>query len=170
MPCAVELGKRKAAKAAEAKAKRERAKTRAQREALKTIPQLTKEAQRAFNAWVRLRDQGLPCVSCGSTEAGGSLTGGYWDCGHYRSVGACPELRFEPLNAHRQCKRCNQHQSGNVVEYRLRLIQRIGLAAVEWLEGPHEARRYSRDELRKIRDTYRAKARELRKAKTRRAA
>lgn len=83
--------------------------------------------------------------------------------GHYRSVGACPELRFEPLNIHRQCVKCNRNLSGNAVEYRIRLVQRIGAETVAWLEGPHEPRKYTVDEIKTIKAEYRAKTRELKK-------
>jgi hypothetical protein len=43
------------------------------------------------------------------------------------------------------------------VLYRAELIRRIGLAGVERLEGPHPTRKYTVDDLREIRDTYRAK-------------
>ena len=83
--------------------------------------------------------------------------------GHYRSVGACPELRFEPLNIHRQCVKCNRNLSGNAVEYRIRLVLRIGAETVAWLEGPHEPRKYTVEEIKTIKAEYRAKTRELKK-------
>jgi hypothetical protein len=39
--------------------------------------------------------------------------------------------------------------------YRAELIRRVGLAEVERLEGPHPPRKYTVDDLREIRDTYR---------------
>ncbi len=64
------------------------------------------EAQKAFNAYIRARDAALPCISCGETNPP-DLHGGQWDCGHFKTVGAYPELRFEERNAHKQCKSCN---------------------------------------------------------------
>ncbi len=92
------------------------------------------------------------CISCGKYEheishSGG---GGLWDCGHYRSVGSAPELRFEPLNAHKQCKKCNQFLSGNHVEYRFGLARRLSSDQLEWLEGPHKPKRYKVDELKEL--------------------
>ena len=135
------------------------------REALKTRGDYQREAQQAFNAYIRERDHGQPCISCGTTE--GWDRSNYWDCGHYRSTGANPELRFVEMNAAAQCKRCNQHLSGNVVNYRIGLRQRIGDEKLEWLEGPHPATNYSRDDLKAIRDEYRAKARELKRQRQR---
>jgi hypothetical protein len=142
-------------------AKRSRRQLREGRARLKTRGDWTGEAQRAFNQFVRLRDKDRECISCGVMNPPERF-GGAWDCGHYRSVGAAPELRFEELNAHKQCKACNAGASkyarkGVTVtaEYRERLIQRIGLWPVGWLEGPHEPKKYTIDDLRAIRDKYR---------------
>ena len=91
------------------------------------------------------------------------MTGSRWDAGHYRSVGACPELRFEPLNIHRQCVKCNRNLSGNAVEYRIRLVQRIGAEKVAWLEGLHAPCKYNVDEIKAIKAKYRAMTKELKK-------
>lgn len=114
-----------------------------------------KKAQVAFNAYIRARDAGKPCISSGRP-----LVGKY-DAGHYRSVGAHPELRFCELNCHGQSVADNQHKSGNLVEYRINLINRIGLDAVEWLEGPHEPKKYTIEELKAIEKEYREKLNKL---------
>jgi hypothetical protein len=114
-----------------AAARRERREYRA---ATETPAQARQKAQAAFNAWVRTRDAGLPCISCGHPNDGTRK----WNAGHYRPAGTNPALRFEPLNVHGQCERCNSYLSGNLADYRIGLIKRIGLEAVEWLEGPHE--------------------------------
>lgn len=157
-PCTVKLAKQKE-RAAEEAAKADRRATRAQREALKPRAKWLREAQDAFNACIRARDFDERCISCGKLAA----AWGSWDAGHYLTVGARPELRFNEDNVHRQCVRCNQHLHGNLVLYRIGLIARRGLAVVEALEGPHPPAKYTVDDLRRIRDTYRAKARELAK-------
>ena len=131
--------------------------TREARERLKTRREWLKEAQAAFNRWVRARDHGKPCISCGRHHQGA------WDAGHYRSVGAAPALRFHPDNCHRQCVPCNQHKSGNVIEYRMGLIDRVGVRVVEWLEGPHELPKWDIDDLKWIKTEYARMARELEK-------
>ncbi|MNJ66726.1 Bacteriophage Lambda NinG protein [compost metagenome] len=121
-----------------------------------------REAQVLFNEFIRLRDAGQPCISCDSLPSDHDLiTGSRWDAGHYRSVGACPELRFEPLNVHRQCVKCNRNLSGNAVEYRIRLVQRIGADRVAFLEGPHQPRKYTIEDLKAIKAEYRAKIKQL---------
>lgn len=134
------------------------------KEKLKTRADHLREAQAAVNEYVRLRDAHLPCISCDSTPNDNDLmTGSRWDAGHYRSVGACPELRFEPLNIHRQCVKCNRNLSGNAVEYRIRLVHRIGAEKVAWLEGLHPACKYTVDEIKVIKAKYRTKTKELKK-------
>ncbi|MGL5156261.1 MAG: recombination protein NinG [Aeromonas veronii] len=112
-------------------------------------------AQQAFNAWVRERDYFEPCISCGSPYRDD------WQAGHYRTVGANPELRFDPDNCHKQCGVCNERLDGNVAEYRRNLIGRIGMDRVELLEGPHKACHYTRDEIEDLISHYRAERRRL---------
>ena len=73
------------------------------------------------------------------------------DCGHYRTVGAMPMLRFHPDNAAAQCVRCNRDLSGNAVEFRRGLLARIGQARLAFIEGPHPPAHWTRDDLREIR-------------------
>ena len=143
----------------------ERREIKVRKEKLKSRADHMRETQVVFNEFIRLRDAAHPCISCDSVSTDdGLITGSRWDAGHYRSVGSCPELRFEPLNVHRQCVRCNRNLSGNAVEYRIRLVQRIGAEKLDWLEGPHEAQRYNVEELKAIKAKYRAMTRELKRA------
>lgn len=147
------------------RAEKQRKLVREKREGLKRLrsrSDWTKIAQREFNRFIKARDDGLPCVSCGLTEHGTAyvcIDG--WVASHYRSVGACPELRFEETNVHRACVRCNSHLSGNIVEYRVGLLARIGPDKLAWLEGPHEPKRYTVEQLAGIAATYRAKKRNI---------
>lgn len=162
--CAVVIIRQRQEKQRKSFAQRERREIKVRKEKLKSRADHLREAQAAVNEYVRLRDAHLPCISCDSMPNDNDLmTGSRWDAGHYRSVGACPELRFEPLNIHRQCVKCNRNLSGNAVEYRIRLVQRIGVETVAWLEGPHEPRKYTVEEIKNIKAEYRAKTRELKK-------
>ncbi len=162
--CAIAYGKSEKGRAIAGKALAEvgRRQIKVRKEKLKSRADHLREAQAAVNEYVRLRDANLPCISCDSTPNDNDLmTGSRWDAGHYRSVGACPELRFEPLNIHRQCVKCNRNLSGNTVEYRIRLVQRIGADKVAWLEGLHPPCKYTVDEIKAIKVEYRAKTRKL---------
>ncbi|MGL5669077.1 MAG: recombination protein NinG [Shewanella sp.] len=134
------------------------------KESLKTIPTLTREAQAAFNAYIRYRDADKPCISCGCVLGGNSSTGGDFDAGHYLSRGAHPELRFNEDNCHGQCKRCNRYMSGNVANFRLGLIERIGIERVDRLEGNHYLEKRTADGLREIKALYKEKLKELKTA------
>lgn len=152
------------AKAERMAAKVERAETRRRKEAMKTVPQLIREAQQAFNAWVRARDAEQPCISCCAPppDLSGLHTGR--DAGHYRSTGSASHLRFHEDNCHAQCVKCNQWGAGMAVDYRIRLLVRIGAQRVEALERDNKPHKWTHDELRGIRDHYRAALRELQRA------
>ncbi len=152
-----EKAKRAEAKRARAAAKVERASIRARKEAIKTIPALIKEAQKAFNSWVRARDSSRPCISCDAPPPDLSGLHAGRDAGHYRSTGSASHLRFHPDNCHAQCVKCNQWGAGMAVDYRIRLLRRIGLERVEALEADNAPRKWTREELISIRDKYRAK-------------
>ena len=156
--CALIDGPRHAPKARKALDQIERAEIKVRKEKLKSRADHLKDTQQAFNAWIRARDAGQPCISCGTTADV------QYCAGHYRTTAAAPELRFEPLNVNLQCNRnCNMGKSGNLLGYRPGLIKKIGIEAVEWLEGPHEAKKYTVEELKAMTAEYRAKTRELKK-------
>ena len=145
-------------KARKSLAQVERREIKVRKEKLKSRADHLKDTQQAFNAWIRARDAGQPCISCGTTADV------QYCAGHYRTTAAAPELRFEPLNVNLQCNRnCNMGKSGNLLGYRPGLIKKIGVEAVEWLEGPHEAKKYTVEELKAMTADYRAKTRELKK-------
>jgi hypothetical protein len=140
----------------------EREQIRARKESIKTIPQLIKEAQFAFNAFIRARDRVRPCICCGRTEQMGyGLSSHGWDCGHYRSTGSASHLRFNEDNAHRQLVICNRYGAGRAVDYRLGLIQRIGLERVEALESDKSVHKWTAESLRAIKAIYKTKLKEL---------
>lgn len=150
----------KAEKVAKVKDKRE---TKVKLDAMRTKPQLTRLAQTAFNSFVRARDAGKPCISCG-VPLPATAVGGAFDCGHYRSVGSAVHMRFVEDNAHGQCKHCNRHLAGNHVAYRAGLIERIGERAVDLIEADNTLRKYSREGLEEMARHYKVEARKLKAA------
>lgn len=125
--------------------------------AVKPLSYFAKQAQQAFNEYIRTRDARDACVSCGRFHEG------QYHAGHYLTVGANPELRFNEDNCHRQCAPCNNHLSGNIEKYTPNLIAKIGQVRFDSLLGPHEITNYRRDDYIRIRDEYRAKTRALKK-------
>lgn len=158
--CAIAHGQSEKGRAIAGKALAEvgRREIKARKEKLKSRADHMRDTQKAFNAWVRERDAQLPCISCGRHHQG------KYDAGHYRTVKSNPALRFEPLNCHKQCVPCNQHLSGNIVNYRIELVKRVGIDLVDWLEGPHEAKRYTVEQLKAMTAEYRAKTKELKRS------
>jgi len=150
---AQEQRKRKADREAEESRKR----LRERKAALKTRSQWAREAQKEFNAYIRERDRALPCISCGRHHQG------QWHAGHYRSVGAAPELRFNTLNVHKQCAPCNVHLSSNAVNYRIGLVDRVGIDAVLALESEAGPKRFSIDYLRRMKSVFGRRARHQRR-------
>lgn len=156
--CAIHKIAHDKAKKAEKAASEQRIALRKAKERIKSRGEWTEDAQTAFNAFIRSRDSGLPCVSCGRHHQG------QYHAGHYRTVGANPELRFCELNVHKQCAPCNDHLHGNLINYRIELIKRIGQDKVDWLEGPHEPKHYSIDDLKEIKAEYKRLLKEISKA------
>lgn len=113
--------------------------------------------QRVFNDYIRARDRGNGCISCGINNAVS------FHAGHFRTTKAASQLRFNEDNVHLQCSACNVHKSGDIGPYRLNLIKKIGLERVIALESNHEEHRYTREELDGIRTLYRKKLRDIEK-------
>jgi len=153
--CAKILGKKAAERTRKAFDKAQRKAHREAKQRIKTKSEHLKECQHVFNKFIRLRDEKSPCISCGRFHSG------QYHAGHYRSIGACRELRFCEDNVHKQCAPCNSHKSGNAIEYRISLIKKIGLDRVEWLEGKHEPKKYTIDQIKEIKAEYRRKCKEL---------
>jgi hypothetical protein len=108
-----------------------------------TLPKLKKKAQDKFNAWIRNRDRELGCISCGNPI---DHAGHYFSSGHYSA------LTMDEMNVHAQCLRCNNFLHGNLIKYRMGLIQRYGEDYVNELEGKsiNAVKKWSRQELEEI--------------------
>lgn len=160
-----ELAKLELARAAAAKRakKAERIQDAGKREAFKRRGVLIAEVQKWFNLVVRLEDAALPCISCGKFIADNGRPGGVWDAGHYLARAQSPHLRFDRRNVHKQCKGCNRPGGCTRAAFRAGLVDRIGLAAVEALESDQTVQKWSKDELRAMRDYYRQRAGQLKK-------
>lgn len=158
--CAVVLLRDRQARARKALEQIDRREIKVRKEKLKSKGDHMRDAQVAFNSYIRARDQaaGRACISSGRPL---DWSGNQTDAGHYRSVGAAPHLRFDERNCHAQSKQDNRFLSGNAVDYRVGLIARIGLAEVEALEADQSVRKYTIEDLKAITATYRAKTREL---------
>jgi len=160
--CAIKDAPANREKAHKALADVGRREIKVRKEKLKSRGDHVRECQQAFNEFIRWRDQvaGHSCISSGRPL---DWSGNAVDAGHYRSVGSAPHLRFDERNCHAQSKADNRFLSGNAVDYRIGLIERIGLEAVEALEADQSVRKYTVDQLQEIKAKYRALTRELKK-------
>ena len=127
------------------------------KEKVKTLSEWKKDAQFWFNKFIRLRDAGKPCVSCDKPDNGEHQR----HASHYRSVGACSSMRYHEENVWASCSVCNNHLSGNLAEYRIRLIKKLGLERVEWIESQPKSYKWTVEELKELIATYKEKVKPL---------
>lgn len=144
--CALVKGDENADKKKEQLKKTEWTKEKAERkEKLMTHKDYLKILQTVFNAYIRLRDKNLPCISCGTTAAI------QYHAGHYFSSGGHPNLRFAETNVHKQCVQCNNYLHGNLINYRPALEQKIGSTEYEALCNNRDIpRKYSINEIKEL--------------------
>ena len=123
---------------------------------LMTVQDYVKLAQQVFNKFIRLRDAGNVCISCGNK------LGEKFDCGHFYSAGGHWSVRFDERNCSAQCVNCNQHKHGNLIAYRENLLKKIGIEEFENLSAEAtKTRKFTIDELKEIISTYKKKCKEL---------
>jgi len=149
--CAIEYTKKQ-------KAKNWKKEKKILKEKLKTKSDYEKELEKIFNAWIRERDKALPCISCNAPAGTYKPT-----AGHYFPAGTYKNIRFNEDNVHGQCWfNCNKNKHGNLQEYRIGLIRRIGLQKVEALERRRlEPSKYSIPELIEMKVVYKQKLKAL---------
>ena len=123
---------------------------------LETKSEVLKAAQIVFNTYIRLRDKNKNCISCDK-----KLVGKY-DAGHFFSVGAYPNLRFNENNVHGQCVHCNRDKHGNVKEYDLRLQNLLSKEEYsELLESRNKPLKLTLDDVKELIAIYKQKIKEL---------
>jgi hypothetical protein len=122
---------------------------------LMTIQDYIKLAQQVFNKYIRLRDKGNVCISCQKKPL-------KENAGHYFNANNHWNVRFNELNVHLQCEHCNTYLSGNLIEYRKGLIDKIGIEQLTLLElEAKKTRKFTKDELMQIINIYKKKIKEL---------
>lgn len=162
IPCAIQYGSSQLAKRQAKEVQEQKRKDKAKREELKRVPDLTKEAQEAFNLYVRLRDNGKGCFVCGAPLRIGGVGGGF-DAGHIRPRSQAKHLRFDERNVWGQCKPCNAPGSTKDHEMRAAAERLLGKEEAEALYADNRVHKWQRDELRAIRDHYRNESKRLAK-------
>lgn len=160
--CGIKFAERSRDKRLRIAAKAERQETRERKEKIKTRSDYMKAAQFSFNRYVRLRAIrfGHACISSGAPLMADGVGGGF-DCGHYRSIGSAPHLRFNMNNAWGQSKQDNRYGAGASFEYRRGLIERRGLDVVEALEANNGERKFTVEYLVRLRKIFDKKAKRI---------
>ena len=113
-----------------------------------SLPKMLEKTQRVFNSYIRSRDSGIPCISCGREGN---------QAGHYFTVKGFSALRFDEWNVNLQCAGYNLFLHGNQAMYRIGLVEKIGLKAVSELEAKaigDRIKKWSIDELNEIINKY----------------
>ena len=148
--CALEL-------AVSAREKKERKEWREAKVKLKSRSDWLRESQAVCNKFIRLRDQGKPCISCDKPDDGSHQR----HASHYRPTGNCSPLRFHEMNIHASCMQCNSHKSGNLIPYRGALVSLYGAELVEWMEGQNQPFTWEIDDIKAVKEYYRLKIQAL---------
>ena len=143
-------------KAQEARQRQHKQETKTRKDKIKSKTQWLAEAQAAFNAYIRARDHGQGCISCGTNKQGIQ-----YHAGHYRTRKAAPQLRFDESQVFLQCSSCNNHLSGNLINYRRELLNRIGQAEMDRIECDNSEARFTIEDAKRIKAQYKAKLAEL---------
>lgn len=164
--CAIQLANQLSERKQKRLEKEQRDDLRARREKLKTKSDWAKEAQVAVNRYIFWRDFGRPCIACGR-QLNYGVRGGAVDASHYRSRGSASHLRYNVFNIHAGCVRCNRELSGNLIPFRINLIEKIGANRVEVLEHDNTPRKFDIDYLKRVKAIFTRRARHFEKLRKR---
>jgi hypothetical protein len=111
---------------------------------LETVQDIVKAAQMVFNKYIRKRDKDELCISCKQKPK-------KENAGHFYNANNHWNVRFDEDNVHLQCERCNSFLSGNLIEYRANLIEKIGQERFDQLEErARVTRKFTKDELKEL--------------------
>lgn len=121
---------------------------------------LLESVKKVCHDYIKLRDKGKPCISCGHP----------WhsehQAGHFYKAELYSNLKFHELNINGQCVRCNIRLEGNLNPYAINLENKIGKWKFNVLKA--EAEQYNkngfkwdREVLKSIRTNYRNKIKKL---------
>ena len=91
------------------------------------ISKLNSKLTKVFNAYIRRRDAGKLCISCGKRP----MT----QAGHYFPTSSTPQpsMRFNEHNVNGQCSYCNKWLHGNQHGYAEGLIRKYGSYIIDEL-------------------------------------
>lgn len=120
---------------------------------VKSLNYLLINVRTIVHEYIRLRDKHKPCISCGAK----------WhkdfQAGHFYKSELYSSMRFDAMNIHGQCPKCNMYLEGNLNQYDQNLIKRIGKEEYEALKlraskDKKNNFKWDRDTLEEIRKTF----------------
>jgi hypothetical protein len=125
-----------------------------------SVKVLLRQVKQVCHEYIRKRDEGKSCVSCGTPYNKD------FQAGHYFKAELYSELKFNELNIHGQCQRCNIHLEGNVQEYTFGIQNRISyqdFVEINNIAKNSKKHNYKWDieELKELKKYYRNKLKEL---------
>ena len=125
----------------------------------KSLQNLLDSVKQVCHAYIRKRDEGKPCISCGAK----------WNkdfqAGHFYKAELYSSLRFDEYNINGQCRVCNLHKDGNFQGYGSGLKFKIGAKMFyevnqKSVKEKQTDFKWDREELKRIRTYYRNKLKE----------
>ena len=107
-----------------------------------SLAALRRKLDKLFSAWIRKRDHGKPCITCGKRT---ELQAGHFVKRQHMSV------RWDERNVHGQCVRCNHFLNGNDGEYAYAILNLYGQWTLDQLMGmKHKTAKFTRSDLEEL--------------------
>ena len=126
-----------------------------------SLSYLLVNVRNVVHKYIKLRDKGQDCISCGSKWHSD------FQAGHFYKAELFSQLKFFDLNIHGQCPKCNIFLEGNLNEYSLRLRKKLGkhkyLMLVKMAESCKKDTKFKWDKfkLKEQREVYKEKIKML---------
>jgi hypothetical protein len=157
--CMVAYANKSAEKAALAREKKAKREHKEKLKAIKPWQKWFNECKAIAQKYARLRDRFDGCISCDKPPH----WHGQWHGSHFKPAGNFKAVALNLMNIHKSCSECNNHKSGNGVEYNDRLILKIGQEKVDWLKSQTQPHRHSIEYLQRYKKVMGKRLRQMEK-------
>lgn len=112
------------------------------------------------HTYIRLRDKGKPCISCDTPY------NDTFQATHFYKSELYSNLRFNEMNIHGGCQKCNLFKDGNESGYRVGFLKRFGADQLQKIDEialsyKQESFKWNRSELTELNKYYCRKIKEL---------
>lgn len=125
----------------------------------KSLSYLIQNTVNICHEFIRLRDKGKSCISCGEPWHSD------FQAGHFYKAELYSSLKFDETNINGQCQGCNLYKDGNESGYRVGLIKRYSKGYLDLLDSKalldkKKVFKWDRVKLKEIQDYYKKKIKE----------